>query len=149
MNRPKHDRIIHAPLTRQRDPYFQSKPTMAQTRQDEKSVQHTIIQIKSYDEWQKLVASKPKVVLDAFTSWCGPCKKVAALLTNVSRNPLYKDICFVKCDIDQVTEVADQFEITSVPVVLFFQNGVLDSARTVTGFNEKLINSHLSTFRTL
>jgi len=105
-----------------------------------------IISLESLDQWTTLLANHPKICLDAYTTWCGPCKKLAVFLNTISQHKLYQNVCFVKCDIEKVSELADLYSIASVPSVLFFQNGKQHN-KTIVGFNEKQIATQLSDFK--
>ena len=64
-----------------------------------------------------------KVLVDCFATWCGPCKMMAPLLDEVAKeNTTHK---FYKLDIDEAEEIAEEYEISSIPTLLLFENGEL------------------------
>ena len=60
------------------------------------------------------------VVVDFFATWCGPCKMLAPVFDEASQEV---DATFVKVDIDQSLEIAQRFNITTVPTMMIFKNG--------------------------
>jgi len=88
--------------------------------------------------------SKP-VIIDFFASWCGPCKMLGPVLEKISEK-LGDSLEIVKIDIDKYPELANKYEIMSVPTLLFFLNGEL--IRRETGFmpEEKIFDLIKSDF---
>ena len=63
-----------------------------------------------------------KVILDVYTTWCGPCRFLSPILEKLKEEGLIK---LLKEDLDQNRPLGEKFGITSIPTVLFFNNGVL------------------------
>lgn len=64
------------------------------------------------------------VVVDFFTTWCGPCKAIAPWLDQISTK--YPEVHFIKVDIDQHKEDIPACEnISSIPTFHFYVNGEL------------------------
>lgn len=64
---------------------------------------------------------KGKVVIDFYADWCGPCQRLAPIFDKASKE--YKDIKFAKIDIDKAKEIAERFDVMSIPCVIFFKDG--------------------------
>lgn len=62
------------------------------------------------------------VVVDFYATWCGPCKMLAPVFESVGKE-MSQNARFVKIDIDQSLEIAQQFNISTVPTVMIFKNG--------------------------
>ena len=76
----------------------------------------------------KVVASKRPVVIDFYTTWCGPCKMMAPVMESLSGS--YKGkVDFYKVDIEKERELADLFGITSIPTFVFWPVGGLPKKR--------------------
>lgn len=89
--------------------------------------------VKNAEEF-KQNAKEGKVVIDFFASWCGPCKMLAPVLEQFAEeNP---QITVLKVDVDVVPEVAESFEVVSVPTLYLVENGVVTN-KTV-GFMSKV-----------
>ncbi|XP_043252374.1 thioredoxin-2 [Colletes gigas] len=61
------------------------------------------------------------VVLDFFALWCNPCKAIAPKITELLKE--IPDIVFLKIDVDEAHEIAQQYQITSMPTFVFIKNG--------------------------
>ncbi|KAJ9162641.1 hypothetical protein P3X46_022400 [Hevea brasiliensis] len=54
-------------------------------------------------------------------TWCGPCRYVSPLFTNLATK--YPKTVFLKVDIDDARDVAGKWNISSVPTFFFIKNG--------------------------
>lgn len=67
-------------------------------------------------EWQ-YKGDKP-CVIDFYTTWCGPCKRLAPIMEELSQT--YCDqVKFYKVDTERERELAGVFRINSIPQVLY------------------------------
>lgn len=80
-------------------------------------------QLKTLAEYENFVQEHDKVVIDAFATWCGPCKRLGPIVEEASA--ARPNLAFAKVDIDQVQEVAQIFGITSIPTILMIEKGRL------------------------
>ncbi|MFC1854797.1 thioredoxin [Candidatus Dependentiae bacterium] len=62
------------------------------------------------------------VVIDAFAPWCGPCKLLAPVFEELSTE-LEGKYKLLKLNVDDSRELAVEFEVMSVPTLLFFKEG--------------------------
>lgn len=68
------------------------------------------------DEW--VFAGSRPAVIDFYATWCGPCKMMAPMVESLAGK--YADkVDFYKVDIDQESELASVFGISSIPTFLF------------------------------
>ena len=77
------------------------------------------IEAKDFEESIK----EGKALVDCYATWCGPCKMMAPIIDEVAKE--IDSVNFYKVDIDNAPEVADQYEIFSIPTLLLFENGEL------------------------
>lgn len=61
---------------------------------------------------------KRPCVIDFYTTWCGPCKRLAPIMDSLSVAYDGK-VNFYKADIEKERELAQVFRITSIPQVLY------------------------------
>ncbi|CCD24546.1 thioredoxin TRX2 NDAI_0D02320 [Naumovozyma dairenensis CBS 421] len=80
-----------------------------------------VSQIKSADEFEKAINQDKLVVVDFFAVWCGPCKMIAPMIEKFAEQ--YPQADFVKLDVDELSEVAQKNEVSSMPTLVFFKNG--------------------------
>lgn len=69
---------------------------------------------------EKVINQEGKVLVDFFATWCGPCRMLGPLLEQTSKET---DVPFYKMDADDCKELAETYNITSLPTVLIFENG--------------------------
>lgn len=73
------------------------------------------------DSFDKFV-SKGISVVDFWAVWCGPCKIMAPIFEEASAEMKGK-FNFGKVDVDKHGDLAQQFEVMSIPTMIFFKNG--------------------------
>ena len=71
---------------------------------------------------KEVINSNEKVIVDFFATWCGPCQMLAPVLSEIAEE--YKDkIKVCKINIDEEQELAEKFEVVSIPTLVIFENG--------------------------
>lgn len=68
-----------------------------------------------------LQSDKP-VLVDFWAVWCGPCRMVAPIVDELSKDYEGKAV-IGKVDVDNNPETAAKFGIRNIPTLLFFKNG--------------------------
>ena len=63
-----------------------------------------------------------KVLVDFFATWCNPCKMLAPVLEEASRE-LEGKALFYGIDVDENLTLAQQFGISSIPALIVLKNG--------------------------
>lgn len=62
-------------------------------------------------------------LVDFWASWCGPCVRFAPVFERVSAQ--HPDIVFAKVDTEAEQELAQQFQISSIPTIMAIRDGVI------------------------
>ena len=68
-----------------------------------------------------LQSDKP-VLVDYWAEWCGPCKMIAPILDEVSRDYDGR-VQVAKLNVDDNQEVAAKYGIRGIPTLMLFKNG--------------------------
>ena len=75
---------------------------------------------------QEVLKSEIPVVIDLWAPWCGPCKALTPTLESVATDYEGK-IKVVKLNIDDNPSIAAQYQVMSIPTLLFFKGGKVES----------------------
>lgn len=80
-----------------------------------------VIQINSADEFKSALtnAGSKLVVVDFYATWCGPCKMIAPMIEKFSEQ--YTDATFLKLDVDAIPALAQEYEISAMPTLVFIK----------------------------
>lgn len=71
------------------------------------------------DNFDKVIRDSECVVVDFWANWCGPCLAFAPTFEALSnKNP---DVVFAKVDIEQQQQLAEDFQIRSIPFLMIFR----------------------------
>ncbi|KAJ2884182.1 glycerol ether metabolic process [Coemansia aciculifera] len=102
----------------------------------------SVITVTNKDHFAKLLKENPKVAVDFTATWCGPCKVIGPKFAKLAAE--YPDVTFLKVDVDEVSEVAQDQKITAMPTFQFFVEGKQsDSHKAVIGANVATLTAAL------
>ena len=101
---------------------------------------------KVYDmriQEQKYLGDKPAIV-DFTASWCGPCQRIAPILEELAEE--YKgEVVIYKVDVDKEKGLAQAFNVSSVPSVLFIPGDDADPVMTVGARDKSTFKKEIDT----
>lgn len=81
--------------------------------------------------WEKSVLnSEVPVLVEFYASWCGPCTMVHRVIDEIATEYAGRIDCFV-LHADNELQIANEYDIKAVPVVMLFKNG--EKCETVVG----------------
>jgi thioredoxin 1 len=74
----------------------------------------------SFDE--ELGAASEPVIVDFWAEWCGPCKMIAPILSEIAAEQAGK-LLVGKVNVDDYPSLAMRFDVMSIPTLIIFQDG--------------------------
>jgi thioredoxin 1 len=83
---------------------------------------------------QEVLDKKGLVVVDFYADWCGSCQKLGPVLEELESE--MENVTFIKANVDNCSDLSDEYDITNIPAILIFKDGVLQE-KTV-GFKPKV-----------
>lgn len=84
----------------------------------------TVKKIESLEQFNKILINKDGnkyIFVDFYANWCGPCKRIAPEIEKFS--DIYKNITFLKVDVEEVEDLSNIYGIQSLPTFLIFEIG--------------------------
>ncbi|CAN7051532.1 hypothetical protein BRARA_G01466 [Brassica rapa] len=89
------------------------------------SEQSRVMKFSSSARWQlhfnEIKESSKLLVVDFSASWCGPCRMIEPAFIAMSAK--FTDVEFVKLDVDELPDVAKEFNVTGMPTFVLVKNG--------------------------
>jgi thioredoxin 1 len=70
-----------------------------------------------------VVKDNEMVLVDFWATWCGPCRVFAPIYEKVSE--AHDDIVFGKVDTDAEIELAQAYNISSIPTLMVIRDGIV------------------------
>lgn len=74
-------------------------------------------------DFEETVTGNDIVLVDWWADWCGPCKMFAPVYDKASEQ--HGDVVFAKVDTEDQQALAAGAQITSIPTIMAFKDGVL------------------------
>ncbi len=76
------------------------------------------------DSFDSVISSDKPVLVDLWAEWCGPCKMIAPILSEVAEEMSDK-VTITKLNIDQNPNTPPKFGVRGIPTLLLFKNGAV------------------------
>ena len=74
------------------------------------------------EDFHQTLENNPMVVVDFWAKWCMPCKMMQPVLKQLDET-FGKSIVIGKADVDELPQLADQYQIHSIPALVIFAKG--------------------------
>lgn len=90
----------------------------------------------SHDTFQEFIQSPEPVLVDFYATWCGPCKLLTPVLDEIAEET---GAAIGKVDVDEEQDLAEEYEIMSIPTLMVFQNGEMVQSTIGTPSKDELL----------
>ncbi len=93
----------------------------------------SVIKINKENFASEVLNSNKPVLLDFYADWCGPCRMVGPIVSEIANER--SDVKVGKINVDEQPELAAQFQVMSIPMLAVIKNGKLENQ--VVGYRSK------------
>lgn len=76
------------------------------------------------ENFKKYKNGELPLVVDLWATWCGPCRMVGPIISELAEEYDGK-LVVGKCDVEENSEIAEDFGVRNIPTILFFKGGQL------------------------
>ena len=85
----------------------------------------SVIKISKENFASEVLNSNKPVLLDFYADWCGPCRMVGPIVSEIANER--NDVKVGKINVDEQPELAAQFQVMSIPLLAVIKNGKLEN----------------------
>eukprot|EP00039_Didymoeca_costata_P028498 m.21237 g.21237 ORF g.21237 m.21237 type:complete len:161 (-) comp7083_c0_seq2:51-533(-) len=98
--------------------------------------------VTELDEFKTAIDRDEPTIAYFTATWCGPCKMIAPVYNELAEEP--GNLTFLKIDVDEAGDIAEEQRISGIPDFKVFKNGELLGGLTGADANglKALINEH-------
>ena len=82
---------------------------------------NAVIDVNANNFETEVINSDKKVLIDFYADWCGPCKRLSPIVDKVAKENT--DVKFVRIDVDNNKELANRYNVSSIPTLVVIENG--------------------------
>lgn len=93
----------------------------------------SVIKINKENFASEVLNSNKPVLLDFYADWCGPCRMVGPIVSEIANER--SDVKVGKINVDEQPELAAQFQVMSIPMLAVIKNVKLENQ--VVGYRPK------------
>ena len=98
----------------------------------------SVIKITNDNFEKEVLNSQNPVIVDFYADWCTPCKMMSPIIDNIAEEK--SNIKVGKVNVDEVQELAEDYNIVSIPTIIIFKNGEINKTFTGVTSKESILN---------
>lgn len=76
---------------------------------------------------KEVLQSDKTVLLDFWAPWCGPCRSLSPVISEIAEN--HPELKVGKINVDEQEKLASDFEVMSIPTLIVMKNGNIAGTR--------------------
>lgn len=99
----------------------QNENKLANLNENKEEYKMEVIKVTGENFNYEVLESEKTVLIDFYADWCGPCKMLSPIVTEVANEN--DNIKVVKINIDEEQDLAVKYEIMSIPTLIVIKNG--------------------------
>jgi thioredoxin 1 len=80
-----------------------------------------MLNLTSENFTQEVLDSEKPVVVDFWAEWCGPCRMVGPVFSELEKE--MEDVKFAKLNVDENMELSSKYGVSSIPAFVIFKGG--------------------------
>lgn len=81
-----------------------------------------VIEVNESNFEEVVLKSDKPVVVDLWAEWCGPCKLIRPIMSEMAQEFDGKAV-IASVDVEESPALTAKFKVRNIPTVLFFKNG--------------------------
>ncbi len=95
---------------------------MTGDNKENKVASNEIIIVEDMNSFNEIINGNTPVLVDFYADWCAPCRMMAPILQQVSKEMEGK-VKVIKVNVDNNGDAARKYQIRSIPTMILFRNG--------------------------
>ncbi|WP_050696591.1 MULTISPECIES: thioredoxin [Eubacteriales] len=82
-----------------------------------------VVELTKENFSEEALQAKGKVLIDFWATWCGPCRMLSPVVDEIAEEG-HEGLKVCKVNIDEQPELAQQYQVMSIPTLLVLKDGV-------------------------
>lgn len=93
----------------------------------------SVLSVNKSNFKEAVLNSDKPVLIDLWATWCGPCKMLSPVVSEIAED--HPEIKVCKINVDEEPELAEAFHVSAIPMLVLVKNGEVKNVSV--GFKAK------------